>query len=327
MGDSLLPYLELKIHPILKLPYVHEVKVIGKYDRSQGISPQEKSGKLFNFKRPTVVLNDEIAEVRCFPGWDYVFHFSNVIACYFKNIGRDVHVVYSLPTVQECWNVLRNSSLQELPCTEVVILGYVEGLDFLSEDKKWQGDGDFLWKICKFGSCQTLLLGCKHTYWGEIAGRIVMLLAERGVKTVIYSGKLGSLDMKHTPNSYLATGGSSYMPGGELISWENAFDCLDDPIVQKGLHTTIASVLQETVIWHEQQPVETKFVDPEIGHMAFAASVMNIKFSYLHIISDNLSAKYSFDLSNERNEKVLEDRRNLYRIIGAALSVILAQCQ
>lgn len=278
---------------------------------------------MFNFKRPTVILDDEVAEVRCFPGWDYVYHFANVIASYFKNINRDTKVVYTLPTVQECWEALRNSSLQKLPTAEVVILGYVEGLSFLSQNKKWQGDGDFLWKTCKIGSCQrALLLGCKHTYWGEIAGRIVLLLAEHGVQTIIYSGKLGSLDADHTPNMYLATGASSHLPDGKVVSWENIFDSFKSPIVQKGVHTTVPSVLQETVEWRKQQHIRTKFVDPEIGHMAYAAYVMNIKFSYLHIISDNLSARYDFDLSNERSEKVIKDRQSLYKIIGEVLSKI-----
>lgn len=41
-----------------------------------------------------------------------------------------------------------------------------------------------------------------------------------------------------------------------------------------------------------------------------------IDFSYFHIISDNLSAKYDADLSNERKRDVIEKRRNLYKLIG-----------
>jgi len=322
MGNSLVPYLELKLHPLLKASYIREVRVVSKYDRSEGISPTEKLGKRFNFKRPTVVLNGRLAEVLCFPGWDYVFHFGSIIASYFANVGREVHVTCLLPTEQQCWHALRDSSLQKLPCVDTVILGYVEGLAFLSTDREWQGSGDFLWKICKFRSRHSLLLGCKHTYWGEIAGRIVTLLANRGVQAVIYSGKLGSLDSKHVPNYCLATGSSSLMPGGQIINWSNLFDTLNDPAVKSGLHITVPSILQETLVWRKQQKDYVKFVDPEIGHMAVAAAEMGIRFSYLHIVSDNLATKYSYDLSNERCNQVLENRAVLYKVIGQALQNI-----
>lgn len=52
-------------------------------------------------------------------------------------------------------------------------MGYVEGLDFLSDDKEWKGRGNFLYKQIKIKSGNAILLGCKHTYWGEIAGRII----------------------------------------------------------------------------------------------------------------------------------------------------------
>lgn len=56
-----------------------------------------------------------------------------------------------------------------------------------------------------------------------------------------------------------------------------------------------------------------------IGHMAYAAQNTNIKFSYLHVVSDNLSHKYSFDLSNERKDNVIENSKALMRIIGQAI--------
>lgn len=323
MGDSMLPYLDLKVHPLLKTSNIREVWVVGMYDRSEGVSSIEKPDKLFNFKRPTVVLNGRSAEVRCFPGWDYVFHFGNIIASYFANIGREVRVRCLLPTEQQCWDALKPLSLQQLPCVSTVILGYVENLEFLSTDSKWQGSGDFQWKLCKFRARYSLLLGCKHTYWGEIAGRIVTLLAQYGVRTIIYSGKLGSLESHHIPNQYLATGSRSRMPGGETVTWNNIFEALDNSVVKVGVHVTMPSVLQETVEWRNQQDVNTKFVDPEIGHMAVAAAKTDIRFSYLHLISDNLVTKYNYDLSNERCQKVLEDRHVLHRRIGQVLQILI----
>ena len=54
-----------------------------------------------------------------------------------------------------------------------------------------------------------------------------------------------------------------------------------------------------------------RFVDPEIGHMAEAALQAGITFSIMHIVSDNLSRQYPFDLSNERVAEVVADRKKL----------------
>lgn len=323
MQASLLPYLELKMHPLLKDHSINEVQVMGIYDRNEGISVKEKPNKLFNFKRPTVVLADQVAQVRCFPGWDYVFHFGNIIASYYKNTSRGINVKCILPTQEQCWHAITSSSIQYLPPTDTVIMGYVEGLEFLSSCNEWAGNGDFYWKVCNFRSHRTLLLGCKHTYWGEIAGRIVEFLAKQGVKTVIYSGKLGSLDTSHIPNRIIATGNSSRLPDGYVVRWRNLFENLDDSIVLKGSHITVPSVLQETIAWLAQQDEPIKFVDPEIGHMALAADKVGVRFSYIHVVSDNLAAKYQYDLSNERRAQVLEDRRQLYKVIGQGLIRIL----
>lgn len=64
----------------------------------------------------------------------------------------------------ECWKALEESTLKYIPRVDTVIMGYVEGLEFLSEDKNWQGNGNFLYKSIKIKSGQAILLGCKHTF-------------------------------------------------------------------------------------------------------------------------------------------------------------------
>ena len=80
------------------------------------------------------------------------------------------------------------------------------------------------------------------------------------------------------------------------------------------------SVMQETKKWLKANCGVADFVDPEIGHMALAAANYGVEFSYLHIISDNLSHKYEFDLSNERKTTVIQNRSTLFRKIREAIT-------
>lgn len=56
--------------------------------------------------------------------------------------------------------------------------------------------------------------------------------------------------------------------------------------------------------------------------MAKSAMQNGIDYSYLHIISDNLSKKFSEDLSNERKEDVLTKRKKLIKTIWNCLMEI-----
>lgn len=69
------------------------------------------------------------------------------------------------------------------------------------------------------------------------------------------------------------------------------------------LYFILPSIIQETKKWVLQNKDVISFVDPEIGHMAKLALKNGISYSYLHIISDNLSKKFSEDLSNERKKR------------------------
>ncbi len=319
MGESLYPYLKMKINTSLDLETIKSIKIIGRFDREEGISDNEKQGKLFNYMRPTVFVDGDNAEIRCFPGIDYVFHFCNIFSTYLSMQKKIVKVDCELPHEKLCWDEICKSSLKDIPKVDTVIMGYVEGLDFLSRDKIWRGNGNFLYKEIEIKSGKALLLGCKHTYWGEIAGRIIVFLSSLGVKRVIYSGKLGTLKDLYVPNETIATGNTSVLPNGEIIMWDNLFHNLSISNVKHGVHITVPSVLQETKRWVEESKEDFSFVDPEIGHMAYAAKKMGMNYSYLHIISDNLSRKYSFDLSNERRKEVLLQRQHLMKIIGRAI--------
>lgn len=316
MGDSLERYLKMKVHPALLSDKLIQVNIMARFDRSEGISPIEKADKLFNFMRPTAIIDNDMAEVRCFPGYDYIYHYTNIIKTYYAMNHINTAVLFSFPTEQECSDAIRNSMSIDIPIVDTVIMGYVEGLDYISNDKEWDGKGSFLWKHVKIKSGNAILLGCKHTYWGEIAGRIVDYLAIRGAKCIIYSGKLGTLNPALAPNQIIATGQSSVLYNGVEIEWCNIFENVKTDNIIHGTHITVPSVLQETRKWVEDNYYKYFYVDPEIGHMALAAKRNRIQFSYLHVVSDNVSTNYLYDLSNERQQKVLFDRQRLLQQIG-----------
>lgn len=320
MGNSLVQYMEIKIHQLLKEYNYEKIVVQGKFDRSSGISYKEKTNKLFNYIRPTAQISDEILYLNCFPGLDYVFHYGNVIKSYLSLMQKPCNVSGILPSEEVCWTAIAESDLKSVSKSHTVIMGYVEGLQNISSDTIWHGTGNFLWKSVCLSSGDAILLGCKHTYWGEIAGRIVCYLALNGVKRIIYSGKLGTLNPNLIPNLTIATGNSSILPNGKVIEWDNLFDGITDSQIYYGRHITVPSVMQETKKWLKANCGVADFVDPEIGHMALAAANYGVEFSYLHIISDNLSHKYEFDLSNERKTTVIQNRSTLFRKIREAIT-------
>lgn len=223
-----------------------------------------------------------------------------------KGINKEVK--YKLPTSETIYQEIKKSSITEVQNVKTVILGYVEALETLSDDKEWKGGGDFKYKNI---TNDIILLGCEHSYWGDISYYVVKKLAEQGVQNVIYIGKLGSLESRDRPNEKIATGNHSIFHDGAEVKWNNIFKNYCDNDIVDGVHYTIPSVLKETKEWVENNKNKIMFVDPEIGQMAKAAVENDIIFSYLHIISDNLTKDYTEDLSNERKTDVKKKREKL----------------
>lgn len=316
MGKSLNGYIDMKIHPAIEKENYKKIVIRGHFERSIGISCKEKNNKMFNYMRPTASVEDSILYINCFPGIDYVYHYGNIIKTYLAMENKYIDVECDIPTEIMCWKSIEESELKNIPKVHTVIMGYVEGLQWISDDKNWHGEGNFLWKRVKLSTKTGILLGCKHSYWGEISGRIVSYLAMNNVKRVIYIGKLGTMNFDLTPNLSIATGNNSILPNGKTIYWDNLFERNLNVPIYNGNHITVPSIIQETKEWVEQNEKKIDFVDPEIGHMALAAKENKIMFSYLHIISDNLVRKFQFDLSNERKQDVINNRKILCRQIG-----------
>lgn len=313
MGNSLFNYLDMKIHHLLKEREYKNIWVVGNADRSTGISIYEKKGKLFNWQRPTAEIQGGDLYVRVFPGREYVKHYAALIATYFAIQQKEYkHIRYILPDEATAWKALTSSNLSEVPNGDVAIIGY--GLEKLIGDEKinWEGEGAFSWVKKKMGNRTVVYIGGRHSYWGDIAGRIVTLLAKQGFKQVIYVGKVGGMNSGGIPNQTLATGNSSFVDG-EMIQWKNLFDfAKGDPEVIFGKHYTIPSVLNETKEWLKDNK-DFAFVDNEIGFMARAALSESIQFSYLHIISDNLNGGFKEDLTNERGVEAQQHRLKLMK--------------
>ena len=311
MGESLFSYIDPKVHHLLKEKEFKNIWIVGDPDRTGVISKYEKRDKLFNWQRPTATIHGEDLYIKVFPGREYVKHYATLIGTYFAIQQKDAkHVHYVLPDEAVAWKALTSSNLKEVPKGDVAILGY--GLEQLIGDEEvhWEGKGNFSWVKKQIGDKMVVFIGGKHSYWGDIAGRIVSLLAKQGFSQVIYVGKVGGMNGSGIPNQTLATGNTSFVDG-ETIRWKNLFDfAKDDGQVVFGEHYTIPSVMNETKEWLEKNK-NYAFVDNEIGFMAKAAQSEGIQFSYLHIISDNLNGGFEENLTNERENVAKEHRTKI----------------
>ena len=325
MGKSLEEYLRIKVHLDIANKDWSRILVKGKHQRNPllaRISDIEKKDKPFNWQRPTTsLLDDKTLQLQCFPGIDYVQHYASITTTYLSLKGkRHDHVEYSLPSQAECLEPLIQSNLPHLGPVDIVIVGYVHGLERWTQGS-WEGVNNnelFAWKtLLSQKGHRIAFLGCRICFWGDIAGNMVRVLrAMNGAKCILYVGKLGSLKAHHAPNQWLATGTQS-MVRGKMLSWDNPLkDVLQHaPSIAYGVHCTLGSVLEETKDWLRSTQEKFDFVDPEIGHMAQAAQEEGMQFGYLHIISDNLARKYIHDLSNERLVDVLRGRKELMKEI------------
>lgn len=91
----------------------------------------------------------------------------------------------------------------------------------------------------------------------------------------------------------------------------------------KGIHTTVTSPLDETSSWYKKWNGVADWVDCEVGHMAEASNDGNTSFGYLHILSDNISHPYPYNLSNERLDIVVQTRNKLLNKLQGVIESFL----
>jgi len=332
MGSSLPRYLEIKVHQTALERAFDEIIVVGDYRRYSSDSiafDGEKRDKPFNWERPTGRVEGNILYIECFPGYDHVEHYAEIIASYLKilekqgnNLTPSTRVSFIPPSCSDTLLALDATNLVEFPgeAVDTVVLGLVWHLPRSTEAAPWSGSGPWQWILKSYPGRRVAFLGFRPAFWGDISGEVVHYLASHfsSIKEVIYLGKLGVLKPKVEPNGWLATGGESLV-NGRMVRWNNVLApavarCARDSTIV-GRHVTLGSVLHETKDWHADLVETVDFVDPEIGMMAQAAVRSGIQYGYLHMITDNLGKKYDEDLSNERTESVLRHRSRLHVLV------------
>jgi hypothetical protein len=331
MGDSLERYLKMKVHQAALERAYSDIVVIGAYTRYSADSiafAGEKLDKPFNWERPTAHVKGDTLYIECFPGYDHVEHYAEIVACYLQireqkgdSLTLSSRVSFVPASCSDTKAALEDTNLPLFPGygVDTVILGQVWHLPRLTGSEEWSGSGPWQWILRSFGDRKVAFLGFRPAFWGDISGEVVHYLASQfHVKEVIYLGKLGVLKKGVEPNSWLATGGESLV-NGRTVAWDNVLApsvarlAANSAIV--GTHVTLGSVLHETKSWHAQLVDSVDFVDPEIGMMAQAAVRSRVRYGYLHMITDNLGEKYAEDLSNERIESVLQRRARLHLVV------------
>ena len=184
MGKSLREYLRMKVHPDIVDKDWSRILVRGKHERNPSfarVSSMEKIDKPFNWQRPTTsLLDDDTLQLQCFPGVDYVHHYASIVATYLSLKGRDhSQVEYTLPSQAECLEPLMQSNLAALGPVEIVIVGYVHGLERWTKER-WEGEDTndlFSWQttLTKRG-CRVAFLGCRICFRGDIGGNLIRAL-------------------------------------------------------------------------------------------------------------------------------------------------------
>ncbi|TGO84359.1 hypothetical protein BPOR_0514g00070 [Botrytis porri] len=320
MGPSLQRYLDIKVHHLVPSQPWTEIEVVGHHIRSAPaiIYNGEKTDKSFNYQRPTAtILGEGKLRINCFPGRDYVKHYANIVATHLAIEGKDPGIVnIKFPLENAGYEVFMNSNLRGLAGdkTNLVIVGSLPR-DILRSSEPWKDeeneDESFSWQtVTKKHGLKVTILKCRTSFWGDLAGDLVRCLEKicgGTLQYVVYVGKLGVLKQEYTPNRTLATGSMSFV-NGEFVEWENPMSEKILGNVARGTHYTSASVLDEDHAWFKKANREFCWVDPEIGHMALAARERGVRFGFLHMLSNNLAGGYEFDLANERERGVVEDR-------------------
>ena len=317
MADSLLKYVATRTHEFVdELPY-DNIHILGLYDRGKAASQKEKRDKPENWQRPTAELVSGELRICCFPGQAYVFHYASLIATYLALTNRDpTRVHFTLPSDEGCEMAINEAGYSTIEPTDVVIIS--SGISHLVSLDRFRDYGSFQAKQGMLGASSVTWLIVKHSFWGDIAYWLGTALAKRGFPMVVFIGKLGSLDPQHVPNETLATGHQSTIDG-QTVQWVNLFSESEAMDVIEGAHITLPSVLQETITWRTSNIGKYAFVDPEIGNLATGTVSNGARFSYLHIVSDNLTRRFNEDLSNERSGSVPQKRVKLYHLIKQIL--------
>lgn len=318
MWKSIFKYVDIKIHHLLKENNYKYVKIIWQYDRKKSnISKYEKRWKLFNWKRPTAIKEWDEIIIKCFPWIDYIKHYYYLINTYLKiNNLEGIITSYELPSKCLLENIFNKYDFSKIKNSDYVILWHIDKI-WLFEDIKYKTIDDFKYKMWNINWKKITLLWVEFSIWWDIWWYLIKELAKYSTQNIIYIWKLWTLNKNISPNTHLSTWDNSLV-NWKIIKWTNLFENVESDNLIFWRHNTCESIILEDKKWLLNN-LNSNFVDPEIWQYAKSANESWIWFSYLHIISDNLSTKYCEDLSNERKEKILTKRKKLFKNIKKIL--------
>jgi hypothetical protein len=274
-----------------------------------------KGQKVFNWRRPTFVMSEEMVRCHVTPGTAYVLHYAHLVATAAMMRARDVVVTMAPPSPEEARDFIRQT-MPHVPAADAAIVGYTERLHLGdADDHPWVMTPGWGWKLARVGRKRVLLVGCEFSFWGDVAGHVVAELLERQVSDwVIYVGKLGTLNAGVRPNRMLATGTESLV-NAQPVQWQGRLaanlPANDVRIIRDARHVTINSVVEETIAWFDRYAPTHDLVDPEIGHMGLAAQEAGSSFDFLHLVTDCLATDYGIGLYDERSKRVISRRIKL----------------
>lgn len=306
MAEKLDDYISNKIHSNSS-PHIIS-KFIPEYSKKRDntiISDKEKNNKLFNFQRPTLDIKDS-TKLYIFPGNDYILHY-NLLYNYYLNRNRELDYLQDISHIentQVSFGSIWNSLNLPKHIGHSVILGYVDFIKNDSSDwEEWEFNNQF--GYCFHKTKKVMLLGCKHSYWGDIAGVLLYKLASYGARNVLYIGKLGALNNGLIPNETIVSGSISYLRGN-IIDWSKNNLC-SKLNLNKVKHYSLPSTMLETKAWAIKARTEFDVVDPEIGHMGLQALQCGINFGYMHLVTDSLLNENEEE--GLHNESKFKDKR------------------
>lgn len=316
MWNWLEKYIDIKMHHFLKECNFKNIKIRWVYDRKNSeISKYEKNDKIFNWKRPTAILENDTLIVNCFPWHDYVKHYFYLINSFLKiNNIENINIAYELPSEKNIKNFFKNLDFSIVTWFDYIILWTIDKIwvfENYDSIKIWE---DFRIKIWEINWKKVWLIWIEFSIWGDIWGEFIEELSKYQIKNVIYVWKVGWIKEDFLPNELLATWNISIL-NWEKIMWNNLFSDVKDKNLIHWTHVTSKSIILEDKKWLEKNKLYD-FVDPEIWQFARYSLKNGIGFSYLHIISNNLSKiNEKENLSNERRKETIEKRKVLFKQI------------
>ncbi len=321
MQKYLFKYLEWKVHSLIKenIELIKYIQIVWNYDRSHIVSKEEKNDKPLNFKRPTAFLDWDTLYLSCFPWEDYIKHYANIISTYYYINKKSTPLIsYRLPNKNFIYNVFFDNGISEIPDCDTILYWNIDKI-WIFENKEFKKVWDFLYKEWYINNKKVILLWCEFSIWGNTGEYFIDALSQKvKFNTFIYIWKLWILDKDIEPNKYLATWCVSYINWDKII-WNNIFTNLENDNIIYSDHITCYSVIEESIynIWEYKK--YWKFIDPEIWKMAISCNRNKKRFSYLHIISDNVIIPFNENLSNERKEEIIIKRKDLFLQIWSIL--------